>query len=224
MKILHHVVLSPQSRAIRLQLAEKKVNFVLEIERPWEMRDAFMALSPSGEVPVLRDDGLVVADTGAIAEYLEEAYPAPPLLPKGPAARAEARRLTAWFHRKFHEDAGGRLIREKAFKRFGWVPGAGSAPDMGEIRQALEAMKLHLDYVGRLADARGWLAGELSVADMAAAAHVSCADYLGGVPWDEFPSAKDWYMRIKSRPCFRPLLADRLPGLSPPDHYAELDF
>jgi glutathione S-transferase len=199
--------------------------FTLELERPWEMRERFLELSPAGDVPILRDEGgVTVNDASAIAEYLEEAYPQIPLLPKTPAARAEARRVAAWFDGKFDRETGARLVQEKVYKRFGWSPGQASAPDMTAIRLAMEAIKLHLDYVGRLADRRGWLAGELSLADMAAAAHFSCVDYLGDVPWDDFPAAKDWYMRIKSRPCFRPLLADRLPGMNPADGYADLDF
>jgi glutathione S-transferase len=225
MRILHHAILSPASRKIRLQLTEKKLPFTLELERPWELRERFLELSPAGDVPVLRDDGgVTVNDSVTIAEYLEEVYPQTPLLPKSPAARAETRRVAAWFETKFDREAGWPLVREKVFKRFGWLPGAGNAPDMTAMRLAMEAMKLHLDYLGRLADRRGWLAGELSLADMAAAAHMSCVDYLGDVPWDDFPAAKDWYMRIKSRPCFRPLLGDRLPGLNPADGYADLDF
>ncbi|HAH10636.1 MAG TPA: glutathione S-transferase [Alphaproteobacteria bacterium] len=225
MRILHHVAISPHCRKIRLQLAEKKLPFGLEIERPWERRERFLAISPSGEVPVLRDEtGVLLSDTTAIAEYLEEVYPQVPLLPKAPAARAEARRLIAWFDRKFDQDVGARLAQEKIYKRFGWTAGAGTAPDMAQIRFALEAVKGHLDYVGRLADQRGWLAGELSLADLAAAAHLSCVDYLGDVPWEECPPAKEWYARIKSRPCFRPLLADHLAGMTPPPHYANLDF
>jgi glutathione S-transferase len=225
MRILHHAILSPSSRKIRLQLTEKKLTFTLELERPWEARERFLELSPAGDVPILRDDGgATVNDAGAIAEYLEEVYPQSPLLPKAPAARAEVRRVVAWFDAKFDREVGSRLVVEKVFKRFGWTQAQSSAPDMTAIRLAMEAMKTHLDYVGRLADRRGWLAGELSLADMAAAAHLSCVDYLGDVPWDDFPAAKDWYMRIKSRPCFRPLLADRLPGLNPAEGYADLDF
>jgi glutathione S-transferase len=225
MRILHHAILSPASRKIRLQLAEKKLAFTLELERPWEMRERFLALSPAGDIPILRDEGgVTVNEATVIAEYLEEAYPQTPLLPKPPAARAEARRIAAWFDGKFEREAGARLLLEKVFKRFGWAQGQGTAPDMTAIRLAGEAMKVHLDYLGRLADNRGWLAGELSLADMAAAAHLSCVDYLGDVPWDDFPGAKDWYMRIKSRPCFRALLSDRLPGMNPADGYADLDF
>ena len=70
-----------------------------------------------------------------------------------------------------------------------------------------------------------WLAGDdFSLADIAAAAHISCVDYLGDVPWSDYPGAHDWYARVKSRPSFRPLLADHIPGLPPPKHYADLDF
>ena len=62
------------------------------------------------------------------------------------------------------------------------------------------------------------------MADLAAAAHLSCLDYLGDVPWRESDSAKQWYQRVKSRPSFRPLLADHVSGITPPRTYADLDF
>ena len=69
------------------------------------------------------------------------------------------------------------------------------------------------------------MAGEdYSLADIAAAAHLSTVDYLGDVPWTEHEEAKDWYARIKSRPSFRSLLEDNIPGVPPPKHYADLDF
>jgi glutathione S-transferase len=49
-------------------------------------------------------------------------------------------------------------------------------------------------------------------------------DYVGEAPWDQFKNVRTWYMKIKSRPCFRPLLADRMPGLPPAPHYHDLDF
>ena len=49
-------------------------------------------------------------------------------------------------------------------------------------------------------------------------------DYLGEVPWDEYAMAKSWYVRLKSRRSFQPLLADRMPGLPPPNAYTDLDF
>ena len=68
------------------------------------------------------------------------------------------------------------------------------------------------------------LLGASCYADFAAAAHLSCADYLGDAPWEEDEAAKHWYQRVKSRPAFRPLLADRARGMAPSDVYALLDF
>ena len=101
----------------------------------------------------------------------------------------------------------------------------GGAPDMDALRVARANIRPHLRYIGWLTGQRKWLAGErLSYADFAAAAHISCADYFGDVPWDEDENAKHWYQRIKSRPAFRPLLADRAPGMMPGPFYCELDF
>jgi glutathione S-transferase len=98
-------------------------------------------------------------------------------------------------------------------------------PDSQAVRTGFSHLGQHLAYLGRLADQRKWLAGETySLADIAAAAHLSTVDYMGDVPWDDYPEVKDWYARVKSRPSFRPLLADQLPGLRPPPHYADLDF
>jgi glutathione S-transferase len=64
----------------------------------------------------------------------------------------------------------------------------------------------------------------MSLADVAAAAHLSCIDYIGDVPWEAYELAKNWYARIKSRPSFRSILADHIAGMPPPKHYADLDF
>ena len=91
----------------------------------------------------------------------------------------------------------------------------GGSPEMTRVRKGLDLLKAHLDYVGRLADGRNWLAGDhLSLADLAGAAHFSAIDYIGDVPWADFPSAKAWFQRLKSRPSFRPLLADSVRGMT----------
>lgn len=222
MRILYHLWLSPMSRKVRLVLGEKKLPFELKFERTWERRPEFLAMNPAGKVPVLEDeDGAVVADSYAIAEYLEERYPEPPLLGKTAAERAETRRLVAWFDTLFDREVTSNLVNEKVFKKFLKM----GQPDSEAIRRAYENIRAHLDYIGRLAEQRNWLAGEsVSLADLAAGAHLSACDYLGDVPWSKFPGAKTWYARLKSRPSFRPLLADYIPGLPPPRNYADLDF
>ena len=104
-------------------------------------------------------------------------------------------------------------MREKVLKRF---LGLG-APDGNVIRACLQNVHYHMDYVGYLTERRRWLAGdEFSYADISAAAHFSCLDYLGDAPWGDHILAKDWYMRVKSRPSFRPLLATGSPVSPPP--------
>ena len=72
---------------------------------------------------------------------------------------------------------------------------------------------------------RKWIGGEgMSLADLAAAAELSTIDYLGEVPGEEDTHARDWFARIKSRPSFRPILADLVRGNPPAAHYADLDF
>ncbi len=98
-------------------------------------------------------------------------------------------------------------------------------PDGTAIRTGYAAIKHHLQYIGWLAENRKWLAGAaMSLADFTAAAHLSALDYIGDVDWTVSAPAKDWYARMKSRPSFRGVLADRVPGQPPPEHYADLDF
>jgi glutathione S-transferase len=206
-------------------LGEKKLGFELVPERPWERRPEFLAINPLGQVPVMiEESGVVIADSTAIAEYVEEINPQPPLMPARPAERAEVRRLIAFFDQLFFTEVSGVLLREKILKRFGWSHDGETSPDIAAMRMAFDAMRRHLAYVGDLGEKRGWLAGPLSLADFAAAAHISCLDYLGDIAWESAPAAREWYARVKSRPCFRPLLTDHLPGMPPPRHYANLDF
>ena len=222
MRTLYHLWLSPFSRKIRLLLKEKNLDFDMKVERVWERRPEFLAMNPSGEVPVLVEpDGTVLADAGAISEYLEEIYPERPLIGTTPIERAETRRLVAWFDTKFNREVTVNLVEEKIMKRF---LGLGQ-PNSQAIRAGCQNIKHHLDYITYLVDRRKYLAGDaFGLADITAASHLSAVDYLGDVPWEAHDGAKDWYARVKSRPSFRPLLADHIPGASPPKHYADLDF
>ena len=225
-RTLYHFPLDPASRQARLALGEKRLPFEAVVVRYWEEPEAFTTLNPSGLTPVLVEveagrKRLVVCEVRPVLEYLEEQYPQPGLLGRDPAERAEARRLMQWFDRKFDAEVNSYLLREKLEKRLTKM----GAPDLSNMRLGREALRAHLGYVERLLGQRDWLAGaRLSLADFAAAAHISVLDYFGDIPWREIPAAKTWYMKVKSRPCFRPLLADRWPGLAPAAHYDDLDF
>ncbi len=222
MQTLYHLWLSPFCRKTRIVLGEKRIDFGLKVENVWERRLEFLALNPAAEVPVLvGPEGTALSGSDVICEFLDEIHPDPPLIGRHPLERAEVRRLVGWFDRKFNSEVTENLIGEKIMKRF---LGLGN-PDSRIIRAGYANIHTHLDYISYLIERRKWLAGnEMTLADVAAAAHLSCVDYLGDVPWDEHPVARDWYARIKSRPSFRPLLSDHIPGAPPAAHYTNLDF
>lgn len=222
MRVLHHLPLSPYARKVRLVLAEKRLPYELRLEKTWERRTEYLEMNPAGTVPTLvEDNGLVIPDSGVICEYLDEAYADSSLMGRTIAERIEVRRLVAWFDGKFASEVTNNLYGEKYLRRLT----SRGIPDPGAIRTGYTALRYHLEYLGWLAETRKWLGGHsLSVADFAAAAHLSTLDFIGEIDWSLSPAVKDWYARMKSRPSFRGVLADRVPGTTPPAHYADLDF
>ena len=230
MHILTHYRLCPHSRSIRLILSELGIAIDYREEEPWAWRTELLQLNPAGELPVLElDGGTILCGTYAISEYIGEEitrHPADgravPLFPGNREERAEARRLVDWFHGKFAREVSLPTLEEKVYAR---AAETARRPDAAVMRAARANMRYHLSYISFLADQRTWLAGEqLSFADFSAAAHLSSMDYLDEVPWEDYAAAKGWYARIKSRPTFRDVLADRLSSMRPPAHYADLDF
>ncbi len=230
MLTLYHHPFCPYSRFVRIALGEHGLMPRLVEERPWERRTEFLKLNPAGTTPVLLEEGRPpVPEAAIIAEYLDEAHGSDlvdvRLMPRDINARVEVRRLMAWFNQKFGEEVSNPLVMERVFKRYMTQQQGGGAPDMNVIRAAQANIRYHLAYIGWLVRSRDWLAGErMSYADLAAAAHLSCVDYLGDVPWNEDEAAKVWYARVKSRPSFRPLLAETHAGIPPSTTYADLDF
>ncbi|GGE52465.1 FtsZ-binding protein FzlA [Actibacterium pelagium] len=218
---LYHAPLSPFCRKVRLVMAEKKVEVELVEEKYWLKDPDFLRRNPAGKVPVLRSDGLTIAESQAICEYFEETVPTPALMPSDPAARAEVRRLIGWFDDTFHNEVTSKLLYERVNKK---LTGEGY-PDSKNVKAGATRIKYHLDYMAWLLDQRRWLAGDvMTMADFAAAAHLSALDYISDVDWNRSSNVKDWYAKIKSRPAFRTLLADQVPGFPQPAHYADLDF
>lgn len=220
---LYQFPLCPFSRKVRLLMAEKGMTYDLVRESPWEMRDDFLDMNPAGTTPVVTsaERGLVLIDSQAICEYFEETSEQFPLISGSAAARAEIRRLVAWFDQIFFGDVVAPLLHERMKKRILHR----QAPDSTTLREAMRRANQHMDYVDYLLDHRSWVGGPtMSLADVAAAAHLSVADYLGGVDWEAHRPTKRWYMGIKSRPSFRPLLSERMEIVSPPKHYDQVDF
>ncbi|ESQ81184.1 glutathione S-transferase family protein [Asticcacaulis sp. YBE204] len=225
-RTLHHFAFDPHSRLVRLALSEKKLPFEEVPIKYWEPSDDLIRMNPSGLLPVLVETfdhgrAVTLCENRAILEHLDETAPEIRLWPLDPQERGEARRLVGWFERKFDWDVNSLLLHEKMEKR---LMGLG-APNLQNLRAGREALRDHLSYFESLLEARNWLAGRnLSFADFALASHLSVIDYFDEVSWDRFKHLKTWYMVIKSRPAFRPLLSDVLPGVAPSAQYKELDF
>lgn len=214
-------------------IAECGKPMVLKEERVWERRVEFLTVNPAATLPIMVEDGGdPICGINAISHYFFETYTSENLdakawkiLPDDLAERAEVRRLVDWFDQKFAQEVTVNIVGEKIIRRFTPDELGGGPPDMKVIHVGSSNIKIHLRYIEYLLQTRDWLAGQsMSWADLSAAAHLSCVDYLGHVPWDDFATAKDWFVRIKSRPSFRPLLSDRIPGAPPAAHYVDLDF
>ena len=224
MRVLYHYPLHPGCRAVRVCFAEKKLKLNLEVVDPWSPEDSFLDLAVEGVPPVMTDlvptGPIVLAGTQPLCEYADEASTRAKLLPTERHLRAEVRRLCAWFEVRFDAEVNALLLSEKLT-----ATRMGGDPDTAAMRAGRGHLRAHLEYIDWLLSTRDGLAGPaFTLADIMAASHLSCLDYLGEVPWRDWPEVAAWYARIKSRPSFRPLLGDRLPGLRAPRHYTDLDF
>lgn len=228
---LTHFRLCPFSRSIRITLSELGLDVTLVEQQPWAVGPEFLSINPAGDLPVLEiEAGPILCGVYSISEYIAEElkrHPldgrSVPLFPGSREDRAEVRRLVDWFHHKLDREVTREMLHEKVYSRLNNE--AQRAPDADVLRAIRANLRYHLSYIAYLVHGRKWLAGEdMSFADIAAAAHLSIMDYLGEVPWEDYPLAKEWYTRLKSRRAFRSLLADRLPGTPPPLHYTDLDF
>ncbi len=217
---IYQFPLCPFSRKVRLLLSEKGVSYELRRENPWDGRDEFFHLNPAGRTPVMveSEKGTVLVDSQAICEYFEETVDKNPMINGSAVNRAEIRRLVALFDENFFIDVTAPLLHERMKKRLVYR----TSPDSRMLREAMKLAHDHLDYLDYLIDNRPWLAGaQMSLADLAAAAQISVADYLGGIDWNGHEQSKGWYALFKSRPSFRPLLAERMDVIQPPSHYAD---
>jgi len=220
---LYQFPLCPFSRKVRLLLGEKGVGYDLIRESPWARRDEFMDMNPAGQTPVMADPSrnLLLIDSSAICEYFEETVEQASMINGTAANRAETRRLVAWFDHQFYQEVTAPLLHERMIKRI--VHRA--APDAKVLREAMKAAIGQLDYIDFLLDHRTWIGGAtMGLADLAAAAQISVADYLGGIDWKGHEQTARWYRGFKSRTSFRPLLSERMEGIVPPSYYDDVDF
>ncbi len=217
---MYHFWLQPFARKVRMALTEKNLEFTLEIEKTWERRTEFLAMNPAGDLPVLvEQDGTILSNSQVICEYLDEVYPEVNLIGRDPVQRAETRRLVNWFDRKFNKEVTENLVNERLMK---FILNLGE-PHGPTVRAGRANIHYHLDYIGFLTERRQWIAGDtFSLADIAAASHLSAIDYIGDVPWEQHESAHNWYKKVKERPSFQGFAQEVVPGFDPITSYLKL--
>jgi glutathione S-transferase len=186
---------SPYARKVRMALDFKGLSYE-PVERCYSLdhNPDLFAASPRLEVPALvLDDGRSLADSTIICEYLEDAFPSPPLRPSDPYQRARMRQI---------EDLCDRVCDAVTYGY--WIAEARkSAPEAGAMSQASreEFVELLHRLEGELGQ-REFFCGSLSVADLAAICHVPAAQTMG-VDLGQTPRLRAWSSRMKAIPAVR---------------------
>jgi glutathione S-transferase len=169
----------PYCARVRIVLAEKDVEFEA-VQIDLSDRPAWLyAKNPSGKVPVLEDDGWVLPESAVIAEYLNERFPEPALLPADPGERAIARLLI--FRFDDFSDPYYALRRREG--------GAG------------DAFAAELSHLDELLGHMPYLTGSaFGLADVDYVPWVIRARELLGLSLDPYPALTDWLARLSERP------------------------
>ena len=205
--LLYSAPLSLFARKVEIALAEKRLSFD-RIMVPFTQTRGYapkhpdvLAVNPKGQVPVLVDGDVTLYDSTVIIEYLEDAYPRPPLFPTNPTLRARCRLLEleadevllvpvrALMHRTSPPEPARREVQE---------------------REAIRAEAEILDHYRKISSplSDDFLCREFSAADIATFMVIHYALRLGGPPLEGYPKLAAWYQRLAERPSFAPVIAE----------------
>lgn len=196
--------LSLFSRKVEIALGEKGLPYE-RVMVPFNQTTGYdpkhpevVALNPKKQVPVLSDCGLVLYDSTVILDYLDEAYPQPPLLPESPVDRARCR-LDELYADEIMFQALRPLMHRTA------PPASDPIRRAAQEADALIAESRLTEHYAVLEErlaGRDFFGGLLSIADIALFMTVLFSLRLGGPPLDGFEGLADWYQRLKQRPAF----------------------
>lgn len=234
---LYHNDMSSCAQKVRFALATKGVDWEgeeLDLRRGDQLQPDFLKINPKGLVPALEHDGNVIVESNIILDYLNEAFPEPPLLPEAPLDRASVRwwmkRLDDGLHLDIAALSFGIAFRHQLLKACGSKEAVDkhidAVPDpylreverqvvhdgMDSPRFAMAVVqfdKLVKEIDDELA-AHDWIGGDsLSLADIAYAPYVTRLEHLGmeGL-WEEHPRFSTWYEKLKDTDGYRAGLAD----------------
>jgi glutathione S-transferase len=239
---LYHHGSSACAAKVRFALAEKRLEWAghyVDILKGEQFRPEFLAINPKAVVPVLVADGIVITESTVIGEYLEDAFPDPPLFPRSPVERARVRLWTKAVDEELHPACSAltyvvshrhTILRNGAgsfeeFMQGGTHEGAAARALKWQWIQhgvdaagAADKIRLYADYLEKMERAlrnSDWLVGEqLTMADVAMAPYVNrlAALAMEGLWRDgRLPRVADWFERVRARPAFEPAFLAWMP-------------
>jgi glutathione S-transferase len=225
---LYHNDMSVCAQKVRLALAEKGVPYEsrhMNLRAGDQNDPAYLKLNPNAVVPTLVHDDVVVIESVVINEYIDDAFPEPPLKPADAVGRARMRYLTKQIDGgifgatgivslsvAFHHQYESAKVEEFTRLRPGWrqrfdqMCRGVDNPAFPDALARLNKMVVDLDK----ALAHGpWLVGDnLSLADCAYAPYITRLDHLRFLGMlDQRPRLADWYARMQARPAYQEAIA-----------------
>ena len=201
---LFGVPFSPFVRKVMLVATEKGVSYEISADGPGTLTPEFVAASPLKKIPAIQDGDFTLADSTAIAVYLEAKYPQPALLPADPQLRGKA----VWFDEVVDTvlmPAGGPAI----FNRFVMPRMMKQVGDEEAAAKSEAALQPHLAWLETQMPDAGWMVGaEFTLADIALASMFRTFEYVGiTIDPAHSPKTAAWYARVSARPAWQAVAA-----------------
>ena len=160
----------PFGQKVRIILAEKGLSYELvevDLTQGEQRRPDFLRLNPFGRVPVLVDEDTVIYDSTIIAEYLEDEYPEPPLLP---AVGASALRARA----RIWEDFADTSFTPQVGQLMGEMQKPEADRDPARVQRVQRSVERALDFLNHELQGQEFLAAQFSVADIGFVPRLVC--------------------------------------------------
>jgi glutathione S-transferase len=191
----------PFGQKIRVVRAEKGLTYELvsiALAQGEQSKRDFLRLNPFGRVPVLIDEDITVYDSTIIAEYLEDEYPEPPLLPPigSSALRAKARMWEDFADTWFTPQVG-QLMAELGKNE--------NERDQARVQRLQQTVDQMLTFLNHELQGQEFLTGQFSVADIAFVPRLVVLPDLGIEAGLNRASVDSWYRRMIERPSIQNL-------------------